>query len=104
MSELDPNSMSLIFSVNEDGDMSISTAHRFSEDISEEVFMNSLFLLRGIIVAVEVDPGYLLRLAHASQVGVQLEAREAEIDEEIALEDLPDGENIAKVNFKGRMN
>jgi hypothetical protein len=37
-------------------------------------------------------------------MGIELEAREAEIDEEKALEELPDGENIAKVNFKGRMN
>jgi len=101
--EIEQNSVVLQFHAQEDGNFAISTGHRFSEDFPEEAYLSVLGLVRGIIVACEVDPQYLQKMAYASHVGVELQRREEEIDRELQIEEMPDGPNIAKLDFGGKM-
>jgi uncharacterized protein YqhQ len=103
-SDMTENSFIVEFAFDEEGSATISTAHRFNSDFPEDSFQQAMSIMRGLVVILEADPAYIQKMAYASYVGVQLDQREKEIEQEEKLEELPDADNIAKVNFTGRMN
>jgi uncharacterized protein YqhQ len=98
------NSFVVEFVFDEEGSATISTSHKFSPEFPEEAFQQALAMMRGLVVIMEADPSYIQKMAYASYIGVQLDQREKEIEQDEKLEELPTADNIAKVNFSGRRN
>jgi len=100
------NTMSIVFHLSEDGDLSISSLYHISEDMDKEIAVDFLKLLEGTILKISTDPEDLMYLSDVAGFAMSMRQSEQEAlrEEEInrVLSD-QDGTKVVSVEALRRM-
>lgn len=77
----------------------LSKGYKFDDDLSDEIMGYMLALLDGMHVLAEIDQEVLMKAGYYAHMGSEILASDKDSEES----EIPDGTNIHKVDFKGKI-
>lgn len=92
-----------ISAVIEGDTMRLSSGHRFAEDFDPDQASYFSALLDGLLIALEVEPEYLIKLARAGYAFESMQEAIRQQEEDAKLDCLPDADNLIKIKTRGGM-
>jgi len=85
-----------------EGDMlRLSSGYKFAKDFDPEQASYFSALLDGLLIALEVEPEYFIKLAQAGYAYESMQEAMREQEEQELMDELPNADNLIKMRTRG---
>tara|TARA_B110000046_G_C12839602_1_gene333023 strand:+ start:262 stop:582 length:321 start_codon:yes stop_codon:yes gene_type:complete len=102
--DLEPNSVAVVISLDEEGNTVASGFASFDEDFDEDDQDYLCFMLRGMTMMAEVGPNVAATVGSALAMADELEAQDFTFEPSEELVDAINGSKVVPINGKKRPN